>query len=166
LPWLRQVWRTAIPPHHYGTTVLTVVCWLSQVQVCFTSVCGQVQPLDVALSNSVRHKSCNDSSARLVIRHSRKAANKRSQRSSQVLSGEHSAHVCTRLSSSEEGRIPEAGVGEMRDTLACSALSSCKAPGVWHQGHALHDLLLWSARTASGRQSNDQSPRSEAALHD
>jgi hypothetical protein len=25
-----------------------------QVQVCFTSVCGQVQPLDVALSNSVR----------------------------------------------------------------------------------------------------------------
>jgi hypothetical protein len=24
-----------------------------QVQVCFTSVCGQVQPLDVALSNSV-----------------------------------------------------------------------------------------------------------------
>jgi hypothetical protein len=23
-----------------------------QVQVCFTSVCGQVQPLDVALSNS------------------------------------------------------------------------------------------------------------------
>jgi hypothetical protein len=35
-----------------------------QVQVCFTSVCGQVQPLDVALSNSVRHKSC-DSSARL-----------------------------------------------------------------------------------------------------
>jgi hypothetical protein len=26
-----------------------------QVQVCFTSVCGQVQPLDVALSNSVRH---------------------------------------------------------------------------------------------------------------
>jgi hypothetical protein len=30
-----------------------------QVQVCFTSACGQVQPLDVALSNSVRHKSCN-----------------------------------------------------------------------------------------------------------
>jgi hypothetical protein len=30
-----------------------------------------------------------------------------------VLSGEHSAHVCTRLSSSEEGRIPEAGVGKM-----------------------------------------------------
>jgi hypothetical protein len=26
-----------------------------------------------------------------------------------VLSGEHSAHVCTRLSSSEEGRIPKAG---------------------------------------------------------
>jgi hypothetical protein len=26
-----------------------------QVQVCFTSVCGQVQPLDVALSNSVQH---------------------------------------------------------------------------------------------------------------
>jgi hypothetical protein len=26
---------------------------VSQVQVCFTSVCGQVQPLDVALSNSV-----------------------------------------------------------------------------------------------------------------
>jgi hypothetical protein len=24
-----------------------------QVQVCFTSVCGQVQPLDVALNNSV-----------------------------------------------------------------------------------------------------------------
>jgi hypothetical protein len=47
-----------------------------QVQVCFTSVCGQVQPLDVALSNSVRHKSCN-SSARLVICHSRKAVNKR-----------------------------------------------------------------------------------------
>jgi hypothetical protein len=30
-----------------------------------------------------------------------------------VLSGEQSAHVCTRLSSSEEGRIPEAGVGKM-----------------------------------------------------
>jgi hypothetical protein len=28
-----------------------------------------------------------------------------------VLSGEHSAHVCTRLSSSEEGRIPPARLG-------------------------------------------------------
>jgi hypothetical protein len=36
--------------------LLTVVYFTMvqvQVQVCFTSVCGQVQPLDVALSNSV-----------------------------------------------------------------------------------------------------------------
>jgi hypothetical protein len=60
-----------------------------QVQVCFTSVCGQVQPLpDVALSNSVRHRSCS-SSAKLFVRLSRKAVYERSHRSSQVFSSEH-----------------------------------------------------------------------------
>jgi hypothetical protein len=58
-----------------------------------------------------------------------------------VLSAEHSrVHVCTRLSSSEEGRIPEAGVGKMGTLSSVQCNSSCKAPGVWHQGHALHDL--------------------------
>jgi hypothetical protein len=36
----------------------------SQVQVCFTSVDGQVQPLDVALGHSVLQKLC-DSNAKL-----------------------------------------------------------------------------------------------------
>jgi hypothetical protein len=58
-----------------------------------------------------------------------------------VLSGEHSAHVCTRLSSSEEGRIPEAGVGKMGTQSSVQCNSSCKAPGVWHQGHALG--MIW-----------------------
>jgi hypothetical protein len=32
--------------------------WQVQVQVCFTSVDGQVQPLDVALGHSVLSKRC------------------------------------------------------------------------------------------------------------
>jgi hypothetical protein len=60
-----------------------------------------------------------------------------------VLSGEHSAHVCTRLSSSAEG--PRAGyrrrVLERWGHSSVQCNSSCKAPGVWHQGHALHDDL-------------------------
>jgi hypothetical protein len=39
-----------------------------QVQVCFTSVDGQVQPLDVALGHSVLSKLC-DSSAKWNISH-------------------------------------------------------------------------------------------------
>jgi hypothetical protein len=40
------IWITV----HLATVL--IIRWIV-VQVCFTSVCGQVQPLDVALSNSV-----------------------------------------------------------------------------------------------------------------
>jgi hypothetical protein len=62
----------------------------SQVRVYFTSVCGQVQPLDVALSNSVRLVVMQYGSARLLVRWlSRKAVYERSHRSSQqVFSGD------------------------------------------------------------------------------
>jgi hypothetical protein len=104
------------------------------------------------LSNSVRHKSCN-SSARLFVGPSRKAVYERSHRSSQVFSGEQGAHVCSHLASSEQGRIPEAGVGTRwgHSNVQCS--SSCNASGARHQGHALRDLgtlgLAWRRRSMS-----------------
>jgi hypothetical protein len=38
----------------YSTLLAECQSYQVQVQVCFTSVCGQVQPLDVALSNSAK----------------------------------------------------------------------------------------------------------------
>jgi hypothetical protein len=46
-----------------------------------------------------------------------------------VLSGEHSAHVCTRLSSSEAGPDTGGGVLERWGHSSVQCNSSCKAPG-------------------------------------
>jgi hypothetical protein len=44
---------TGAPTRSLKVAVTNVWVVQVQVQVCFTSVCGQVQPLDVALNNSV-----------------------------------------------------------------------------------------------------------------
>jgi hypothetical protein len=97
-----------------------------------------------ALSNSVRHKSgMSNSSARLVIRHRRKAVNKRSQRSSQVLSGEHSVCIVHACPAPKRAEWPDSQrvFGKDGDTLACSAIHRAK-----HQGCGTRDTLcmIWA----------------------